>query len=1015
MMQEIFARLTEVIGRYGGVVDKYIGDCIMALFGAPKAHENDPERSVLAALGMQQALQKFRREKNLEIGMRVGVNTGMVLAGYVGNRSVDYTVMGDEVNIASRLEQAAPVDGILISSKTFSHVSDLFDCEALPAIAVKGKAEPVAAYRVLRDKRKRSSHDKVRSRSISTPMVGRDAELKLMLESAQSCRQAGQSRLIFVKASPGGGKSRLLYEFHRCEKALAAPPHFFVGRASPYTVNTSYYLFGEILRGQCGIADEDKAAVVRYKLLAGVGSVMSTAGDEEIEETTHLMASLLNIDFPGSPYLAPLREDPIQLRQRAHGAFLRFFRSSSSEPTLLYLEDLHWADHPSLDLIAEIYQDNRERPLLIVALARPEFFERFPSFLGSFAGVEKIELAPLGEEAVRALIRELLKPMGLIPENLYRLVIRKSEGNPYYVEELIKRFIEAGVIEKGDAGSPGRVFQEKLQQIKIPDTIQGLLQTRLDDLKEEEKGVLQRAAIVGGTFWQRAVDILLEDLEVSSTGPVLSDLSRKEFILPSKHSALFGDEFMFKHALLRDVTYETILKKKRTIYHALVAEWLEKNSGDRKEEHLPLIAIHYELGHKPEQAREYYFLAGEQARKTFANHEALSYFDKVIQLQEKPRFSHYRVRGATSDVLGDYESALKDYQAMLGVCRNRLDEGVAFKHLAETHIRLGHYELGRDFVEKALQVGQELKDWKMCADSLNLKGRIDHHTGESDRALECYAQSIAIHRQNGSILGESRALGNQGVVYVHRGEYDKAIAAYRAALDLDRAQNNKQRMTMMMSNLGECYQFLGAMEQAIGHHQEALALARGIGYKIMEIETLRNLGIEHVHQGRMEQGFSLLRESLRMVDEVQDMELLPQVLYSLGEGLFLGGQKAEALTLAQRLLDIAEKNSVKDYIAKGLLLKSYCLSLTQGQEDLRRGLQIAQELRATNLLWEFYYALSLASVDLVEALGHIRAAKENVDLGADSIADADLKKSFLTSPRVAAILSRFDRLTRATA
>ncbi len=1008
LIQRLFARLTDIITRCGGTVDKYIGDCIMALFGAPVAHENDPERAIRASLEMTQEVRRFSVDEEISIHMRIGINTGMVLAGYIGDRSGDYTVMGDDVNLASRLEKAAPVDGILISQKTHDHVRSLFEFESLDPILVKGKRDPVKVYRVLREQALTSRYS--RGRKIESRMVGRESEMERMLAEAHASAGRNERRFLLITAPAGVGKSRLLYEFHQAiqsEDRAGKGLRLLKGRSLPYATNIPYYLFGSLLKDLCGILDEDSAADARAKLLAGVSAVLrdgseTSVSEEKSEEITHLMASLLNIEFPGSPHVTPLKKDPIRLNQHARAAFVEFFRHAAEEPLVVYLEDFHWAEQSSMDLAVDIFQDSRHRPLLFVAAARPEFFERFPEAPLIFPAMEHIELKSLPIEAVRVMMRDLLKRVPAIPDAVERLVIEKTEGNPYYVEEMIKMLHDAGVVQRGE--SADRIVEERLGEIDVPDTIQGLLQARLDNLTVNEKGVLQRASVVGRTFWTGALTVLLEGLTISRAEPVLRDLSEKGFIFDThmELSLFMGAEYIFKHALLRDVTYQTILKKTRAPYHAILADWIEKNGGDRKEEFLSVIAMHHELGGNRERAREFYYLAGERARLTYANAEALSYFDRMIALSDRPSFSHLRRRGGVREILGDYDGALSDYRVLAEIATSSIEKGVAAKHLAEIQTRLGNYAEARQHAEEAARIGEEADDARMVAETYNIIGRIHDYTGRTDLALDFYTRSMEAHRREGNTLGEATGLGNIGIIHMYRGEYGEAIAAYKAALELDRAAGNKRRMTIMMSNLGEVYQFLGAMEEAEAYHREALTISRTILFRMMQVEILRNLGLDRVHLGRHEEGLAMMREALEMAEDLKDMELLPQVLYSLGEGLVIAERREEALPFAVRLLEMAESRDVKDFIAKGILLKSSCHA---GVEELERGLRIAEELASRSLLWEFHAALARRERGTEEARRHLDAAKAEIDAVAGALTDAALREKFLAARGVKEILN----------
>jgi len=1000
-VRELFGRLTRAITGQGGTVDKYIGDCVMALFGAPASHEDDPERAVRAALAMHDELKVYRAERKLDIGLRIGINTGRVLAGQIGSRSTDYTVIGDEVNLAARLEQAAPVDGTLIGRKTFRHVQELFECRPLSPLQVKGKKDLIQVYQVLSSKSPRTAGSAIGR--LGVRMIGRERESAWLRETADRVWVERRPRLILVVGPAGIGKSRLLDDFERGLGERASRPLILRGQSFAHTANVPYQAFSHAVKVWCGVRDEDKAAEVRRKIVSGANSILSELEAGQIEASAHLMASLFHVDFPESPHLAPLRRDCLQLHQAARQAAVRFLREACRGSAALCLEDMHWIDQPSLDLLAEAFQECRGRGLLVLGLARPEMLECLSDLERRFGLVELVKLEQLSLEAAGELVSEHLQG-GQASQAFLSLVFEKSSGNPYYVEEMVRMLLDQGAVARDDGGL-WEIVEARRQAIEIPDTIQGLLQARLDRLSAEEKGVLQRGSIVGERFWKETVDALLDEIPVGSTNPILGELTRKDFIQNLSRSSFMGDEFAFIHALLRDVTYETILKKKRPKYHAILAQWLDANAGERRDEFLPLIAYHYERGGVPERAETCYLQAGRLAQKTAANHEALAYYQKSMSLADPPGFEHHRSRGSCLEDLGEYSAALKDYEALLAAASSDVQRGAALRHLAEIRIRLGEYKAALGFVEQMAEIAGRLRDSRMQAESLNLRGRIHDFAGETDAALRFYTESMEAHRRLKDPVGEAIGLGNIGVVRLYRGEYDQAISAYQDALAIDRAQNDKRRMTLILSNLGEAYLFLGAVREAERYAGEALALSREIGFKLIQVDSARNLGLARMLAGRSEEGLSLLRESLRIAQVMGDMEMLPQILHSYGEVLLAAGKTAEAREVLDRLLGVVEQKGIKDFLAKGLRLQSELVEGDEKRSCLERGLRIAEELQSHPLLWDFNHALAKMESSPAGRKKYIGKAKKHVDFVASGLADAALRGTFLESAKIAPILA----------
>src|SRR5262245_48118356 len=392
-MNALWARLDAAITTHGGTIDKHIGDAVMALFGAPTAHEDDPERAIRAALDMQAELQAFAEAQQHPLRMRIGVNTGPVLLGAVGT-TAEYTAMGDTVNLASRLEHAAPVDGILISHDTYRHVRGVFEAQALDPITVKGKTEPIQVY-VVRAAKPRAFRVPTRGvEGIETRTIGRKAELQRMQLALDAATDECESYIVTVIGEAGMGKSRLLYEFTNWLDLRPANQHvwLFKGRATQEMTRLPYSLIRDLFAFRFDIQDSDRAAVARDKLEQGIVALMGPEGLEK----AHFIGHLIGLDFSTSPYLEGIRGDARQIRDRAFHYIVQFFAAiTRQQPAVILLEDIHWADDGSLDLIDYLARERHNLPLLIVGLTRPSLIERRPSWGAELDTYMQIKLHPL--------------------------------------------------------------------------------------------------------------------------------------------------------------------------------------------------------------------------------------------------------------------------------------------------------------------------------------------------------------------------------------------------------------------------------------------------------------------------------------------------------------------------------------------------------------------------------------------------------------------------------------------
>src|SRR6185312_4241437 len=457
----------------------------------PVAAEDDPERAVKAALAMQKELADFAASSGRPLKMRIGVNTGPVLLGAVG-ANAEFTAMGDAVNLASRLEHAAPVGGVLISHDVYRHVRGVFEVESLEPISVKGKKEPIQVY-LVKKANPRTFRSTSRGADIETPMIGREGELKILQDALRQAIEDRESQVVTVVGEAGLGKSRLLLEFDRWVELLPDRVWYFKGRASPSMINSPYGLLRDLFAYRFEILETDGADAVREKLERGVGGFLP--GDSGAVEKAHFIGQLLGYDFSSSPHLKSVLGDARQMRERALVYVGQLFsEAASKQPVLLLFEDIHWADERSLEALAQVIAACPKLQLAAVFLARPALFERMPSWGEGRSNHQRVSLKPLSKLDSRRLVGEILRKVESVPADLRDMIVSNAEGNPFYVEELVKMLGEEGVIVQD--GERLRVESGRLAELKVPPTLTGVLQARLDGLSAGERETLQRASVV---------------------------------------------------------------------------------------------------------------------------------------------------------------------------------------------------------------------------------------------------------------------------------------------------------------------------------------------------------------------------------------------------------------------------------------------------------------------------------------------------------------------------------------
>jgi ABC-type oligopeptide transport system substrate-binding subunit/class 3 adenylate cyclase/ribosomal protein L40E/tetratricopeptide (TPR) repeat protein len=643
IMDGAFDVLIEPIVRYEGTVARLMGDAVLAFFGAPMAHEDDPERAIRAALDIIEGAKQYAAELEQERGItgfdvRVGIHTGLVVVGEIGSDlRVEYTAMGDAINVAARMEQSAPPGGILITHDTYRHVRGVFDVLPQEPLTVKGRHQLVQTYLVQRAKPRAFRKPMRGVEGIETRMIGRQAELSRLQEAFYTAIEDRELQVFTITGEAGVGKSRLLHEFDLWAELLPQSYFFFKGRALQEMQTVPYSLIRDLFAFRLQIEDTDPLLVVREKLEHGAEAAFGAGEGSQMR--AHFIGRLLGFEFGPSSHLAGVLDDPKQVHDRALTYLVEYFQALASQnPVLILLEDLHCADDSSLDVLNHLALALNNEPIMMACAARPALFERRPHWGEGQAFYRRLGLEPLTKRNTRHLLREILQKVDQVPETLSELVVAGAEGNPFFVEELVKMLVEDGVVVKGQ--ERWRVEPSRLRDVRVPSTLQGLLQARLDRLPIEDRTVLQQASVVGRQFWDGAVvrinERAVEGPQEREVLDTLSDLREREMVFQRETTAFAGtQEYIFKHAVLREVTYQSLLKRLRRIYHGLVADWLMEQAGERVGEYTGLIAEHLELAGRAGEAVEWLLQAGDRARELYAHQEAIQAYQRALALLQR--------------------------------------------------------------------------------------------------------------------------------------------------------------------------------------------------------------------------------------------------------------------------------------------------------------------------------------------------------------------------------------------
>ncbi len=627
-IQRALEYLTEPVRRHDGTVAEVRGDGILAFFGAPLAHEDDPQRAVLAGLeiieGVHTFQEELQRERKLEFNVRVGIHTGLVVVGEVGTKQQEeYTAFGDTVNLAARMEETAQPGTVQISAETYRLVEQTFDCEPLGEINVKGKSRPVRTYRVLGLRAEPARLRGLEWQGLHSALVGREAEFAAVKGSIERLF-AAQGGILGIFGEAGIGKSRLIEEIHGVIPMDHL--HWLEGQALTYGPSIPYWPFQEILRGYAGISDQDGEVQAWDKLEGKITALFP----ENRAEILPYLASLLALPVKGD-YLERVKYlDGETLGKQIFLASRRFFeRLASTLPVVLVFEDLQWLDASSVSLLEHLLPLVEQVPLLIAVLSRPlwetptghliEVIEKDHA-----ARYTAIRLVPLSQSDSAQLVHNLLE-IEAMPEELRAMILSKAEGNPFFLEEILRTMIDLGTIQREATGGRWRVTAQ-IESLAIPDTVQRVILARLDRLEEEVQRVLRVASVIGRSFLYRVLQAVAE--AGGRLDGHLTELQTIELIQEKKRTPEL--EYLFKHALAQEAIYESIMLDKRRELHAHVGAAIETLFADRLEEFYGVLAHHYAKAEAWEKAQAYLLKAADQAGRMAADAEALEHYRQAL-------------------------------------------------------------------------------------------------------------------------------------------------------------------------------------------------------------------------------------------------------------------------------------------------------------------------------------------------------------------------------------------------
>ncbi|MFH1623858.1 MAG: tetratricopeptide repeat protein [Pseudomonadota bacterium] len=861
IMDQVYEILIHKVHDYEGTVNEMTGDGIMALFGAPVALEDAPQRALRSSLAIHREMARFsdkiKKEKQgiPPLKMRVGIHTGPVVVGTLGNDlRVEFKAVGDTVNLASRMEGLAEPGSTYVTEETFKLTEGLFRFEALGERKVKGKEAPVNVYHVIAPSTRRTRFDVSAERGL-TPFVGRERELELLLDGYQRSKE-GRGQAFSVVSEAGLGKSRLLYEFR---KAVANENVTFLeGKCLSYSRGVAYHPIIDILKSNFDIQAGDGDAEIREKVKKGLKILRA---DEAF--TLPYLLELLSVKDSG---IDKIMMSPEGRKDRITEALKRIvLKGSQIRPLIMTIEDLHWGDKSSEEVLKYLLESIPGVRVFLIFTYRPEFVHVW----GAKSFHSQITLNRLSNRESLAMVTYLLGTED-VDRNLEGLILEKAEGVPFFIEEFIRSAKGLKIIEKED--NKYRLAKDILD-VSIPSAIQDVIMARVDSLPEGAKAVLQTSSVIEREFSYE----LIKRVTGLSEQKLLAHLSAlKDTELLYERGIYPQSTFIFKHALMREVAYETLLLQRRKVLHGLVGQAIEELYPDRLEEHLNLLQHHFSLAENWQKAVYYGRQAAEKAARLSQFHEAFTMFE---QIQEW--LNHLPEEKLRQDTLVDI----------------LLEQ----ERLCET---LGWRKRQQALIDQLLSLLQSFDDPACLAEIKVREGDLYTQLGRFDDAEHALSDSLATWRALSDTLGESRALRSMGFLRWHQGQDKEAITFNEAALAIDRLRDDPTAIATDLTNLGAVWRNLGNHKNALGCLEEALQFYMAAENSAKQAFTRYSIANVHLELGALDRAMEQYQAAHDIFEHHHDRVMASRALAGMANLYWRLGKAQDSLRLYKEVVRI---------------------------------------------------------------------------------------------------------------
>jgi predicted ATPase/class 3 adenylate cyclase len=956
LVQQCTTVFANDVYKYDGMVDKFTGDGLMALFGAPIAHENNAELALRAAIDMQADLEilsdSLKEKLGSEIKAHIGLHSGSVIVGGIGsNLMMNYTAIGDVVNLASRIESIAGASDILVSDFVYRQVRTLFDFETLAPLQLKGVSQPVQTYRVRGALSKPGSVRGIEG--LYSPMIGRDGELERLHQTVNAMSSEKIGRFVAVHGEAGIGKSRLISEFKSFLSQL--PVQVEEGYSLVYRKGVSYWIFQDALLRMLELDSETPKLECQTRLREHVQLALPERVDEVLPYLEYLLS--LPLSNPNAArrieYLAA-----DQLRQQIFLAVRDLLLADAQrKPVVLILEDLHWADDGSLELIDFLLDLLLKNPIVIVAVSR-SFSEGKLADIARRASEQlrlrftDLALKSLSPDQADRLLSQLTSIHNM-PESLRNDIVQRASGIPLYLEEILRMLMDRQLLQRED-GHWQLAVTVDLKELGVPDTLEGLILTRFDHLEPVQRHVLKVASVIGRTFTSPLLIGCLPALSAEEARQSIGILLEREFILPDRSP---GGEYMFKHVLVSDTIYSTLLKRERKELHGLVADTIEKLSAGHLENQIDVLARHYFWSEFEDRALHYLILAGQKAGRNYNTSQAQKYFEDALTLL--PAVAHtpqqavqvhsglgdalalagdypatraayqqaaqtisgdynlnveiacelQRKIGMTYERQGDYDQALTCLdQANNVLLRAGLDSPAELSQILNDtgwiYFRRGRLDEAENYLSQAQALAEKTTRLDVVSSIYNRMGGVYFQKDRLKDASDFAAKSLALRQEIGDIPGVARSYNNLGLLGWKRGFWDEALQNFKRSAEYQANLGDVEGIIELNSNLGLLQIDRGYTDEAREYLEEAWRRAQQIGHSYHIALTTHYLSKLYIALNDWHDALDYSLRSEELFKNLGDEEYLLDVYVNLGS-IYLGMHDLpSASQYAQRALGL---------------------------------------------------------------------------------------------------------------